>query len=40
MHADTTCTPDGDAGIGNFEQDAGAVFDWPAELVGAMVVPD
>jgi hypothetical protein len=37
MHADKVGAPDGDAGIGNLEQDAGVVFDRTAELVGAMV---
>src|SRR5580658_1426512 len=36
-HANTAGTPDGDAGVGNLEQDAGTVFDRTAELVGAMV---
>jgi hypothetical protein len=37
MYADAAGAPDGDAGIGNLEQDAGAVFDRTTELVGAMV---
>jgi hypothetical protein len=37
MDADTAGAPDGDAGIGNLEQHAGAVFDRTSELVGAMI---
>ena len=37
VHADAAGAPDGDAGVGDFEHEAGAVFDGAAVLVGAVV---